>query len=269
MGDHDTPLMSEALGRLDELEEIERRLTDASVITADLFLTAHRSTIDSLIALCAMPVLQEELQAEFSKSDKDLGDLQFLLDKIGVEPDMIAERIQRLKADRLQDPKFRLAQRFIGSLSLNGTEIMSLSNRAWTEAFLSRPPEELADDLLGRELYVNDKKATITGTQSLDGETNQNWLKRPVYGKYRSDIYVANFRGNFLLFIRAGDSEHTDCSVRIVGVSHDGVNYDKSSMVSRVLGLNEEQIGNLKLDGEILKIADLRPRKPQIPTLFR
>ena len=121
------------------------------------------------------------------------------------------------------------------------------------QKLLDRTPHQVAPDLIGKTIEVNGKQAVITKALPRTESDNAIWLKRrPLFATKPVDVYVAPYRGSFMLFLRTGKK---NTCVRIDSVEMDGKKFVNPGQVCKALGLTEEDTGSVKLIGNTLVLV--------------
>jgi hypothetical protein len=255
--------LREAISLFTQLEELEQRQQTAATDMADLFAAAHATGEEKIADLLDDSATKSELQGELEKLQAEQHDLDYLRESGLVNAELISKREQDLQ-ERANMPRFRMAARFLGSMTvrkrIEADEVKSEvppDTEATTELieperFFERTPHKVAKDLVNKELKVGHNKGTIAAAKPQTAEDNASWVgKRPLFGENPVDVYVAPYRGNFMLFLRTG--EKNTC-VRIDQLELDGVVYKNPGQVCRALGLDEERTGRVAFDGKIVRI---------------
>ncbi|MDO8591530.1 MAG: hypothetical protein Q7R60_01215 [bacterium] len=119
--------------------------------------------------------------------------------------------------------------------------------------FFQRATMFVAIELQGMTLQVGDKKATITKVKPQYAADNANWTDRPLFGPRPVDVYVAEYRGALLLFLRTGTPGTNTC-VRIDGIEIDGHAYTSSTQVCKALGITNERTGKVHLARNVISL---------------
>lgn len=254
--------LEDALKILYEIEFVEHEKTkDQNEMTEHMLNSALDNGEKALASLCAKPAVKSALTS-FGDEFRRQSDILEKLKRISfADPQAIADGERDIEIRR-QSPMMRLTERVLGNIALSETAEFNKA-RHDADLFLSRPPEVVAEELEGMKLIVGRRKATITNVRPQSRkDTNPRYIKsKPIFGKDRVDAYVANFRGIQMLFFRAGDNKHNDCCVAIQGIEHNGEILNKPSYVTQEFELAGEQIADLELMGDSIKIVNLRPRE--------
>lgn len=258
----DVSPIDEAISRFTQLEDIERRQTEGTQLNRELFETARKNAEAILSSLCDQPEVHNVLEAENRIYQDASEELSFLKDTGLIEGELLAQKEKELE-ELSSLPRIRLARRYLGSVSISGATDQESAPKLTDDSleFFKRPPEVVANELVGKALVVKGKTCVIEKTMAQDENYNAKWAKDPIFGKDRVDVMVSPTQGNYLMYLRAGDDEHTLACVRIVGVTLDGELYSKPSRVCAALGLDEKLVGSIEMDGNIIKIVGLKPAK--------
>lgn len=114
--------------------------------------------------------------------------------------------------------------------------------------------QQVADNLVGKRIHHGSLSVLVAGTQAQTKEDNKRWLaSRPLFGDNPVDVFVAGYRGNPMLFLRA---EETDSCVR-VSSAIDPVNGDKflnPKQVCEALGLDKETVGHMTVRDNVVTL---------------
>ncbi len=262
--------LKEALDRFSQLEDIERRRETASEFMKNSLAVAARTGEAKLEELCASTEVREPI-LEFARSyERDREDLAFLKSQQDLVDAEDLESKTRQLDERSSDPRLRFAARFLGYSSLNNasdetvetTEPERSDNEPPMDlTFFERPPEVVAEDMKGLTISVKGNSAVITETFPQDEKYNEKWASDPIFGDNRVDVMVSKYRGHKILYIKAGDANHSLDCVRINGIEIDGKKIKSANQICEALGLDEEVVGDLRFDGKKIKIVNLKPLK--------
>jgi len=120
------------------------------------------------------------------------------------------------------------------------------------DSFFNRSPGVVSRELLGMTIDVNGQEAVIEQASPKSPKQNEHWTDRPLFDS-GVEAYVAPYRGTFLTFLRTGPEGRHSCvrldiveteKERVVGPGH----------VSRLLGLEAEQVGRVSLQNDIVVV---------------
>lgn len=255
------PPIEDAVRRYVQLEEIRDRAADASGMSVDFFATAERTAVENLARICAIPDVLTELETARDTYDADVANLAYLRDEGLIDEDEASGLEEKLEQQK-KDPKLRLAAFVLNELSdQDSADAEDEEQRKRVDDFFNRSPKTVAKDLTGMELMANRKKVVITEVRPQDGKFNESFLaSRPVFGPDRRDVYIANFRGMPMIFLRAGSAKKADSCVCIMGIEHRGQVFDKPTKAAKALKFEGEQVADLEFDGDVLKIVRVTDR---------
>ena len=120
--------------------------------------------------------------------------------------------------------------------------------------FFRRSPREVATELEGKTLQVGNRKGIITNVKPQFPKDNENWTDRPIFGPHPVDVYVAEYRGTQLLFLRTGTPGANTC-VRIDGLETRSKVCRTPGQVCEALGIKSERTGKLHLSGNVVSLS--------------
>lgn len=125
---------------------------------------------------------------------------------------------------------------------------------------LNQRVEAAAEAVRGQVLEYAGRRLIVQKTLAQTASVNEHWIStRPIFGDTPVDAYVASYRGNPMLFLRAKDK---DSCIRIVAGTNDvsGDKADNAKQVCHYLGLEGETTYNLiEVDGGIELVLREQP----------
>ena len=120
--------------------------------------------------------------------------------------------------------------------------------------FFQRFPDEVATELIGKTLQVGNRKGVITKVKPQFPKDNENWGDRPIFGPHPVDVYVAEYRGTRLLFLRTG-TPGVDTCVLIDGLETRSKVCRTPGQVCEALGIKSERTGKLHFSGDVVSLS--------------
>ncbi len=169
--------------------------------------------------------------------------------EVPIELLLRGEGLAEMSAQQLDSLVLRLGKQGIDVVSADGL----VDQDEATIEFFGRTPEAVAEDLIGKQLFIGSKHAEITAVLPQTAKENSKWLDKPLFGPYPVDVYVSPYRGSHLLFMRTGA---LNSCVRIDGVETSRNSYPRPGQVAKYFGANSERTGNVILVGDDSVVVD-------------
>lgn len=117
---------------------------------------------------------------------------------------------------------------------------------------LKGSPEQVEPRLVGLALQVGRKRGKILAVLPQTELDNANWVdKRPLFTSHPVDVYVAPYRGSYMLFLRTGAP---NTCVRVDRMLIGDVVYDSPGRVCKALGIDAERCGEISIQDNLVKI---------------
>lgn len=239
------------LQRFEQLEAIESRAATAHSDLQDAFEEARKLSEAHVGELCSDPAVYPLLREARAEHDKLQADASFL-GGIALLDNAKQTEISRTAESATQSPLTRIALRF-----LEEEPVIELDGDRGIE-FFKRPPEVVAEELIGKQLSVNNVVLTITDAMPQDAKYNEKWADDPIFKKVdRADAMVGFSRG-YILYLRAGDDKNTLNCVRITAANNQNgrSKYKKASEVTKALKLMRRQTAAITYDGQTISLHD-------------
>ncbi len=114
--------------------------------------------------------------------------------------------------------------------------------------------QHVAAQLVGKHIQHGNSSVLVAATLPQTQDDNRRWLaSRPLFGESPVNVFIANYRGNPMLFLRA---EETDSCVRISsGIDPDsGEQFVNPKQVCDALGLEPDTVGDMSVRDNVVTV---------------